>query len=253
MQKTASVPAFKPFLVEGGRDGKNIFRVIEIEANGVRREHVEKLLEKLPIGFYICTKSSWSCDHINEPLEVYVHGLIVSIYPPKHRIVNCANLDSWGSAEVVGKMHVDNLADLGVPRKGQVRSCIHFSPTVLGIEDWPIESSGEIEVDIFAYPITKTEEVVIKPLSFSKFEVRKLLNLIAGQGKSLTVNQLNDWRELIMFAVASMRSGYENPETPKDAPERVYYKEEWVAISVAKDEGELVKALEGLRSAIEYD
>ena len=44
---------------------------------------------------------------------------------------------------------------------------------------------------------------VVQMPPFGKLDVRELLNLISGGERELTAEQLQRWRELIMFAVAS--------------------------------------------------
>lgn len=252
VEGVAQTAVFKPFLVEGGRDSKNIFRIIEI-TDEVSREQIEKLFEKLPMGFQLRRESSESIEDLNEPLEVYVSGGIIRIYPQQHRFIACANLDSWNSASVVSQMHVDNIADFGTPHRGQIRSCVHFFPTILGIEGWPHSQDTELEIDIFAYPVSKIDEIKLIPPRFGKFEVEKLLKLIAGGDRDLTVKQLQDWRELIMYAVMMMRSNYERPDVPEDYSTRKYYKANWKAIEESKNDEELARALNSLRGSIQYD
>lgn len=57
-----------------------------------------------------------------------------------------------------------------------------------------------------------------------------------------------------MFAVKDMRSMYENGETAKDYPVRVYYKKDWEAIENAEgDAGKMIEALELLRISIQWE
>lgn len=94
----------------------------------------------------------------------------------------------------------------------------------------------------------------IKLPRFGKHEVRKLLELIAGGEKRLTFEQLREWRELIMFAIKDMRSMYENEETAKDYPVRVYYKQDWEALENALgDDEKMIEALELLRTSIQWE
>lgn len=251
--KAAEQGVFKPFLVEGGRDGKNIFRIVEM-TQGVTREQIEKLFEKLPIGFNLRKECLIGSEDLNEPLEVSVIGPIIYIYPPRHRVVVCTTLDSWRSADVVSKMHVDNVMDMTTSGRGQIRSCVHFDPAILGIEDWPETThASEIEIDMFVYPREKGSEPDLKPPSFGKWDVRKLLELIAGGERRLTVERLRDWRGLIMYAVGSMRSCYENPDVPEDYEVRLYYAPYWKEIEAARDDSYLIEALEGLRGAIQCE
>ncbi|HAB53094.1 MAG TPA: hypothetical protein DCE80_13160 [Ignavibacteriales bacterium] len=95
----------------------------------------------------------------------------------------------------------------------------------------------------------------VKPPTFCKSDVKKLLELIAGGEKQLTVMQLQQWRGLIMYAIASMRSGYENSHVRKDYSIRVYYQKYWDNIKLAKKNGdrEMVNAIEDLRGAIQWE
>lgn len=249
---TATQNTFKPFLVEGGRNSKNIFRVLEM-TEGVTREQIERLLENLPIGFQLRKDDSDSFDTINEPLEVGVNGGIVYIYPPRHRAIVCTTFDSWKSADVVSKIRVDNVMDTVSPGDGQLRTCVHFDPKIFGIEGWPGTEEKELELDIHVYPKTKTAEPKLKALSFQKREVRKLLELIAGGERQLTVEQLGKWRELIMYAVMRMRANYENPDVPEDYSVRVYYKSHWQEIAAARNDEELIRALDSLAGAIQWE
>jgi len=251
--KTAEHKAFKPFLVEGGGNGKNIFRIVEM-TRGVTRKQIEKLFEKLPISFDLRKECLMGSESLNEPLEVFVAGPIIYIYPPRHRVIVCTSFNSWRFTDVVTKMHVDNMMDMTTSGRGQIRSCVHFDPAILNIKDWPETAhDSEIEIDMFVHPKEKRSEPEFKAPSFSKWDVRRLLELIAGGEKRLTVKQLRKWRDLIMYAVRSMRSCYENPDVAEDYPVRVYYKPYWEEIEAAKDDSQLVGALEGIRSAIKWE
>ncbi len=94
-----------------------------------------------------------------------------------------------------------------------------------------------------------------KALSFSKFEVKALLELIAGGGKQLTVEQFQHWRELILYAIESMRLHYEeNPHVDKDYSVSVYYRPCWEKIKTAeKDDKKLIEEIEFLRSSIQWE
>lgn len=241
-----------PFLVESGQRGGNIFRVVSV-ADGVTREQIETLLTKLPIRFKIHRFPSCYQEHsINEPLEVHVEGSIVYIYPTKDRIIACTTLDSWGSADVVSQMHVDNMMDTLSPGRGQLRTCIHFDPKVLGIEGWPntSEATAELEVDIHVYSIGKTLEPQMRPPQLDKFQLRDLLQLIAGKERSISVRQFDRWRDLIMYSVAHMRFVYEG--MPGDDPTRDYYGMVWREFDAATDSEGVVRALDSLVSAINY-
>lgn len=89
----------------------------------------------------------------------------------------------------------------------------------------------------------------------SKFDVQKLLDRIAGGADStLTIEQLQKNRKVIMRAVQGMRNCYENDETPKDYPTRVYYASCWQEIDAAcKNDEKLLEALEGVRISIKWD
>ena len=242
--------SFKPFLVEGGSGGDDVFRVINI-AGDVSREQVEALLEKLPISFTLRKKPSPG-ESLNEPIEVDVCDGIVYIYPPRHRMLTCSTLDSWESREEVGRMHVDNVMDMDSPGKGQIRTCIHFDPKILGIEGWPGTEEIELEVDIFVYPRTKEDEPKLNPPIFGKYDLRDLLTLIAGPGKQLKAESVGKWRGLIMYAVRCVRANYENPDVPEGDSTRAYYARCWRQIDTAKSDEELVIALSDLSSSIQW-
>lgn len=243
-----------PFLVEGGRNGKNIFRVVQV-SEGIPRQSIERLLQRLPIGFQLRKNFSTEAEDLNEALEVYADGVIISIYPPRHRVVVCTSFDSWKSADVVRNMHVDNVMDTECPGNGQLRTCVHFDQAILGIEDWPDPlAPRELEVDLYVFPKGTESERTPKTPSFDKRKLRELLELIAGGERHLTVEQLNKWRELIVYAMNSMRSSYENPDTPEHYPVRVYYRPCWAKIEAAEEDDQaLVEALETLRSMIEWE
>lgn len=244
---------FKPYLVEGGRDGKDIFRIVEVRED-VTREQVEQLFEQLPIGFCL-RKEGWQVgdEILKEPLEVYVEGAIVSVYPPRHRVITCTSVSSWKHAEVVSKMKVDNIADLTPHGQGQVRSCIHFDPQILGIANWPNTTDVELELDIFVYPKGTERERKLKPPSFGKHELRNLLNLIAGKEGELTPQLIGEWRELILYAVGSMRSFYDNLDIPEDNSTRQYYERCWRQIEEAHGDNEkLASALGSLIISIQW-
>jgi len=252
----ASKNAGKPYLVEGGRDGKNIFRVVEANSNAPQwqRWQIEKLLQNLPIGFELRKDLSPNAERLNEPLEVHVSGMIVRVYPPRHRVVACTTFDSWNSAPVVSKMHVDNVMDTTCPGNGQLRTCVHFDPAILGIEGLTASSDTEIEVDVHVFPLEEERAPKLKPLSFGKRDVEKLLKLISGSDGRLTVDQVREWRELITYAVKSMRAFYETPDRAEDDSVRLYYRSCWEEIEAAGNNGEkLASALEGLRSSIEWE
>ena len=102
----------------------------------------------------------------------------------------------------------------------------------------------------------RLEEMKKQALCFDKTDVRELLELIAGGEKELTIKQLNKWRDLILIAVASMRFWYEHFGHAKNHPLRVYYGEDWKEIDAAVwqcDDKKLIKALESLRGAIQWE
>lgn len=243
---------FRPFLIEGDGEGKNIFRVVECD-NKVSRENAENLLSQLPIRFQVRRDSSLSAESLNEPLEVRIPGgSIIYIHPPRHRILACTSFEAPSADNVIGKMHIDNVMDTTFPGNGQLRTCVHFNPKIFGIRNWADTGETELEVDIHVYPKDTVPE--IRAPRFGKWDVRSLLEMIAGGENYLSMEQLKRWRELIMFAVKSMRSCYENPDTAEDYPIRVYYKPYWAEIeAVGEDDKKLVIALEQLRCAIQME
>lgn len=248
MNTATGEKVFKPFLVEG----QNIFRVVESDEN-VARAQIERLLEKLPIYFHIQKDSlATSQENVNEPLEVRIAGAIVSIYPPRYRIIACTTLNGESNG-IVNKMRVDNMMDTTCPGQGQLRSCIHFDPKIFVIESWGDTALNEIELDIYVYPKTKIEEPKVEAPSFGKFEVRRMLELIAGGEQKLTVEQLSQWRKIVMYAVKSMRACYENPYVDKKYPVRVYYQSCWTKIEAADTDEKMIEALENLRITIECE
>lgn len=93
----------------------------------------------------------------------------------------------------------------------------------------------------------------VKVPAFHKAKMRALLELIAGGERELTVAQLNKWRDLILYAVSSMRSEYENRRVAKNYDARVYYQPCWKRIEEAKDDVAMVEALESLRGSIQFE
>jgi len=85
-------------------------------------------------------------------------------------------------------------------------------------------------------------------------DVKKILELIAGgESQYLTVKQLGEWRDLIMYAVKVMCYCYEKPGMPKDYPVSVYYRPCWQKIEEAQgDDEKMVDALEDLRHRIKW-
>jgi len=150
-------------------------------------------------------------------------------------------------------MHVDNVMDMTMPGSGQIRSCVHFDPRIIGIEGWPGTHSNELEVDVFVHPKDKMNEIKLQAPTFGKQEVRSLLELIAGREDRLNADQLSRWRELILYGVNCMKACYENPDVPEDYPVRVYYKKNWSRIEGAKNDEELANALEELRGDIQWE
>ena len=241
MTTTAKETTFKPFLVDNGRG--TIFRVHSIDE--ASREQIETLLERLPLSFSL-QKTFGTHERLRDPLEVYVSGCIILIYPPRHRIISNVALGPIAITEEFRKLFVDNLIDMEHPGNEQVRCCVHFPPQILGVEPWTWHE--EIEVDTFVFP----RDYEPKPEA-PRVEVEKLLDLIAGEDTPLTVDQLGSWRELIMFAIEQMRRCYENPDTAEDYPMRVYYKPCWEQIEAAgKDPEKLVEAIQYLRASIEW-
>lgn len=247
--------AFKPFVVESSRH-KGLFRVVT-GSGKVSREQMETLLENLPISFTLKKDTNEHSDELREPLEVHEEENIVWIFPPAHRVLTCTTLDSWGSTETVSRMHVDNVMHMTYPGRGQIRTCIHFDPTIFGIQGWPRLSPGEeMELDICVYPREKVNEPKLDTPRFGKQGLRKLLELIAGGGHQLSLDQLNQWRELILYAAREMRANYDNPYADKEYPLLGYYMGDWEAIEAAAREGDdqkLIDALEGLRVSIQME
>lgn len=96
----------------------------------------------------------------------------------------------------------------------------------------------------------RIETASYERLSFTDQGVRKLLELIAGGTKPLSVKQLDEWRALIMYAVKSVRDWYEADRGSRDV--RKYYNECWLKIEAAgTNDHQLVDALDYLRISIE--
>lgn len=258
MAKTAVIKVkndkFKPFVVQGEGKRSNIFRVVELHEK-VTRKQIETLLTKLPITFCLKAENAECFEHINEPLEVRVYGGIINIHPPKHRIIAYTSFDSWGSGSVISKMKVDNVMDTVDPGNGQIRTCIYFYPKILGIRHWPqVGINNELELDIHVYPKGKEQEHQLEPPGFSKVDVGSLLELIAGGEKPLSEERFEQWQDLILYAVKSMRNSYENPDVAEDYPIRFYYKKDWKMIDEAGDDSKkLIDALENLRISIGWE
>ncbi len=243
---TTATNTFKPFLVEStlSMHHTNIFRVVEVSEE-VGRERVERLLELLPLRFEVRKRrSSMDSDRLHEPVEVYVEGTIVSIYPSVGRIISNTSMASWQHRGVTSQIQVDNIMDTTSPGKGQLRSCIHFNPKIFGVEGWPSNDS-EIEVDLHTFPKSVVDELEIPELSFSKGQVRDLLRLIS-RGEKLTAEHVNKWGDLIYFAVATLRAYYENPGAPVSDNVRQYYASCWRQIDAARTSQLYAAALEDL-------
>ncbi|MDO8583859.1 MAG: hypothetical protein Q7R83_01635 [bacterium] len=252
MADAPSQAPFKPFLVEGGRGGKVVFRVIELDAH-ISRDKIERLLERLPVGFSL--RQRLTDPSINEPLEVRVSGVIVSIFPPRGRILVYADFDSWNN-DACSKMHVDNLFDLSHPGNGQIRACVHFAPSVLGIDGWAWgnETDSEIEIDIHAFPINRGNEPPLDALYLDKFHVRDLISLVAGgDDKNLPVEAFQKFRDVLLYTAETVRRSYENGNLPPEAHVRRYYAPVWQQLQTAKSDEERAAALTDLRDSIKME
>lgn len=126
---------------------QNRFRIMEIMGD-VSQAQAERLLNRLPINFHVRMGLSVNDASASEPLEVYVCGPIVSIYPSKDRVIAVAML-AWPGGAMRGEC-----VDMQIPGGGQVKTSIRFAPEVLGIE-WPSLISGQLAVDIHVYPKEK--------------------------------------------------------------------------------------------------
>ncbi len=260
MEETMRDSEFKPFVVSGGRWGKNLFRVVQINGQAETqptRADLEKFFGNLPMVFSVGIPGTdgW-CVEVNESLDVYVSGLIIEMYPPKGRVSYRTNFDARAASDVVRQMKVDNVGDMQ-HLNGQVCSRVHVDPAVLGAVEWSTRiNHKKVEIDYFVYPRTKREEPQVEPYRFGKFGVCNLLDIITGDDGHLKVQCLEECRDLILYAVATMRASYENPDTPKDYPIRVYYSGAWADIekaAKANDPKKLVRALEALRSLIQWE
>ncbi len=129
---------------------QNKFRIIEIQG-GISEAQAKSLLSRLPILFHLRKGLSVTDASATESLEAYVHGPIVSIYPPTGRVIAVAMLDWSGGAVRAECM------DMQIPGGGQVKTSIRFDPKILGI-DWPSLISGKLAVDIHVYPKEKGSE-----------------------------------------------------------------------------------------------
>lgn len=238
----------KPLLIQGLH---NIFRVESVTSN-LSQNQIRTILENLPLILRLGIERNNPnyFDDVNEPFIVRVSGSVIFIYPPKRRINYCTTIDSEKLNKITGEFLIDNIADLATSGNGQIRSCFHFNPKILGVEDFEME---EVEVDVYTHPTTKSLIRVPKQPSIGKFEVVGFLDLIAGGRQKLTVCQLNKWRELIIYVVNLMRAHYENPDNFKEDDElRTYYQEYWDQIDSSGDDDEkLIDALMGLAGAIE--
>jgi len=89
---------------------------------------------------------------------------------------------------------------------------------------------------------------------FAKFQVRALLDLIAGGDKNqLTVKQFQTWHDLIMYAVRDMRSHYKDRASHPNSVSWAYYAPCWKQIERAKSDEEMVAALKSLRDSINME
>lgn len=237
-------------LVQGGHSQRALFRVVELNG-GITREQIETLLENLPMRFTLRRRDADIS--LNEPVEVYVHSNIVNIYPPKSRYFSGVSFQSWEFFNITSQMRVDNMMDDN-PGHGQLRSCVHFNPAILGISDWPDlgSSDREIEIDIFKYPKSRIAPREIQRIG--KSEVLRLLDQLAGGKRSLSLEQFKKFKDIILLAIEGMRLCYENEETAEDYPVRVYYSRQWQSISDAKkDDKKLLEAVEDLRDVIRWE
>ena len=249
---TKTQNTFMSFIVGGSSDNATVFRVVdivkEIVGETVSIEAVEQLLTQLPIQFSLRKDASIYSEALNEPLEVYIAGTIISIYPPPNRIITCTIVKSVKNDERVKYLGLDNVMDLTFPGDPQVRTCLHFSPTLFGINNWCADKGiGEVEVDIHVYPRGKDNEIKIKE---PHIDLRKLLDLIAGGEQPLSKLQYREWHDLIKYAIAKMKACYENDQVEADYPVRVYYKPYWDELAEAITELDYMVALERLRDAI---
>jgi len=239
---------FTPFLVEGGYKRENIFRVMEITGKA-SREQISGVLANLPIAFQLRSQEhTIHGEQLNEPLEFYINGGIAEIYPPRHRVFTSVMLASWDFPQV----HAHDLMCITRPGNGQIRSCFHFFPKDLGVENWEETAEVELEVGINSWPRTKTEELQMPELTFGKSQVQSLVKLISGGG-DLTAEQFGKWRELIRYATQSMRSHYEHPEVDENYGVRKYYAPYWVRLDRAENDQETAKILNELCSSIAWE
>ncbi|MDO8600948.1 MAG: hypothetical protein Q7R73_05115 [bacterium] len=248
--------SFKPFLVESDYEHKNHFRIVELDTE-ITKAQAAKFLEKLPICFDVALSHNdpkeLSATSVDEPLEVHVSSQIVSIYPPKERFLSSAAFRS-GCTALTRRMDVDNLFYSANPGDTQIRSCVHFNPSVLGVRGWPAsagEKEREVEVDIYRYPYGKSNYT---PRPFPRIDIEDLLELIAGgENASLSVERLEKWKDLVKYAVTKMRECYTKEKNPEKGSVEEYYQECWQKIDAAKDdEKKMVAALEFLRESIKW-
>ena len=124
------------------------FRIVEILGN-VSEAQAELLLAQLPIDFHIRKDATMDSGRLDESLEVFIYGPIVSIYPPKGRIIAVTMLRKVDAARV---MLTECVADMLFPGGGQIRTSFCFDPKALGVHEWHSVLNKEIEVDVYVYP-----------------------------------------------------------------------------------------------------
>ena len=86
----------------------------------------------------------------------------------------------------------------------------------------------------------------------TKFDVRSLLNeILGGEDRWLTVEQLRMNRNRISGMIAGMRQNYES-RTGND-PARDYYRACWKQLDHATTDEEVVEAIDFLQSSIRWE
>lgn len=145
--------AHKPLYITGNHPQRACFQIVEC-GKDITRQQLKTFFENLPMRFTLKDKKTG--EESNQPLEVYISSKcsIIRVYPPNGTVLSGASFQAWEFFSVTSKMRVDNIMDDCNTTKN-IRSCIHFHTTILGVNGWPKDGNKkdrDVELDIFKYP-----------------------------------------------------------------------------------------------------
>lgn len=149
----------KTFTVKGAHSQRAKFRILEHEGTHCvfKKEQIKTILRNLPMRFNLVHAKTLK--NSERPIEVCVDTggcNIISVYPPKGTILSGASFQAWEFYPITSKMRVDNIMDDDGRERKNIRSCVHFQPSILGVSDWPKKNKhgweNDIKLDIFKYP-----------------------------------------------------------------------------------------------------